>query len=52
MITHLVLSIKFHEVLSKFNTFVGSKLLLKVGRNIIHGIFSVVSHGFKMWSQY
>lgn len=52
MITYLVLSIKFHKVLSKSNMFVGSKLLFKVGRNIIHGIFSVVSHGFKMLSQY
>jgi len=48
LITNLVLSIKFHEVLSKFNEFVGSKLLIVVGRNIIHGIFSVVSHDFKM----
>jgi len=28
--------------------FVASKLLIEVGRNIIHGIFSVVSHDFKM----
>jgi len=40
------MSIKFHEVLSKFSEFVGSKLLIEVGRN--NGIFSVVSHDFKM----